>query len=237
MNPADLKKCLKYLFYLLIKPKLKTSHVLYLETDEFDKFKHILEAVNYVRVAGVGGDFMEFGCHSGRTFAAILNAINYFRMSGVDVHAFDSFEGLPNTLSDDEPFFRSGMFKTSKAQFVRAVKQKTGIRLPERLIHAGFYEETLEKQMSELDVSVSFIHIDVDLFASTIPILDNLTDRFSDGAVILFDDYYCYSPNSKLGERHAFETWLMANKHISAEHWKNYSTFGSSFILSRVAND
>ena len=52
-----------------------SSYQLYKKCDETDKFSHILESVNYIKVAGGNGTilplvYFEFGCYSGRTFSA-----------------------------------------------------------------------------------------------------------------------------------------------------------------------
>lgn len=224
---------IKYFYFNFLKRNLRVIHNLYTNADESDKFKHLIESVNYIRVAGVKGDLMEFGCHSGRTFSIILNSLEYFKMSSRRLHAFDSFQGLPNSISDDEPYFKPGMFATSLSDFLSIVKSKTGKKINTNLIHVGFYNDVLPSLSTNFGDEIAMVHIDVDLYESTVPILKFVSNKLADGAVILFDDYYCHSPNSNLGERRAFDDFISNNPKIFVTHWKNYSTFGASFIVSK----
>lgn len=224
---------LKYVYFNFFKRKLRVIHNLYTNTDESDKFKHLIESVNYIRVACIKGELMEFGCHSGRTFSIILNSLKYFKMSNRRLHAFDSFQGLPNSISVDEPYFKPGMFATSLSDFLSIVKSNTGNKIDTSLIHVGFYNDILPSLSATFDEEIAMLHIDVDLYASTVPILEFVSNKLADGAVILFDDYYCHSPNSNLGERRAFDEFITNNPNFFVTHWKNYSTFGASFIVSK----
>jgi hypothetical protein len=47
------------------------------------------------------------------------------------------------------------------------------------------------------------MHIDCDLYASTVEILEGLRERIQPGCVIVFDEYFNY-PN---WERHEFRAW------------------------------
>lgn len=228
-----IKSFLKYIFYSYFKRNLKEVHSLYNKSDESDKFKHLMEAVNYIRVAGIEGDLMEFGCHSGRTFSILLNSLEYFKMNDRKLHAFDSFEGLPKEISDDEPYFKPGMFATTLSDFLKIVKAKTGKIVDSNLIHVGFYSKTLLPESIMFNSPIALVHIDVDLYSSTVPILNFIENHLSDGAILLFDDYYCHKPNSLLGERKAFDEWILNNQIVNVTFWKNYSTFGASFILSK----
>ena len=58
-----------------------SSYQLYKKCDETDKFSHILESMNYIKVAGGNGTilppvYFEFDCYSGRTFSAAINSVN-----------------------------------------------------------------------------------------------------------------------------------------------------------------
>lgn len=90
------------IYFKVRHPKLTGAKDFYRKADEDDKYQHILEAVNYVKVAGANGKFLptnfyEFGCHSGRTFSATINAAQYLGLRTARHLAFDSFEGLPAT--------------------------------------------------------------------------------------------------------------------------------------------
>ena len=224
----------QFLYYKLFYPKLDFPHKWYVETDEKFKFMHILEAVNYMKVADLPNVFFEFGCHSGRTYSAALLASKFLKFE-IENFAFDSFEGLPEVLKSDDGIFRTGTFNTSKKDFVEIVKKRSGVLLKQDQLIEGYYEKSLTDKLSErLPKSVGFVHIDVDLYSSTITVLDFIKKFLVSGTVILFDDWYCFPPGKEMGERRAFNEFLKKYPEIEVEEWKNYSTFGKSFLVRKV---
>ena len=222
------------LYYKLFYPKLDPPRKWYEESDEKFKYIHILEAVNYMKVAELPNVFFEFGCHSGRTYSAALSASKFLKFE-IENFAFDSFEGLPEVLKSEDGIFRTGTFNTSKKDFVEIVKKRSGVLLKEDQLIEGYYEKSLTDKLSErLPKSVGFVHIDVDLYSSTITVLDFIKKFLVSGTVILFDDWYCFPPGKEMGERRAFNEFLKKYPEIVVEEWKNYSTFGKSFLVRKV---
>ena len=81
MSYKILKRKIKQIMInYFLKPELRQPGQWYKLSDERDKFQHISEAVNYMRVAEMPNVFFEFGCSSGRTFSAVLLAAKYFRV-------------------------------------------------------------------------------------------------------------------------------------------------------------
>ena len=76
------------------------------------------------------------------------------------------------------------------------------------------------------------IHIDCDLYTSTISVLKFLKPLLVSGSILLFDDYYCYPANQNLGQKKAINEFLTNNKDYNFKKWKSYSTFGQSFFLT-----
>tara|TARA_B100001057_G_C22685269_1_gene885433 strand:+ start:151 stop:876 length:726 start_codon:yes stop_codon:yes gene_type:complete len=231
----SLKRILKYIYYRFYKPRLYSSFQNYSISDEQLKFIHILEALNYLRVTGENGkvlpqNYFEFGCHSGRTFSAAINAGKFLKMDSLKVYAFDSFEGLPET-NEDDGYFQAGTFKTSAAKFKKIVKSKTGVVLKEDQIIKGYYEKSLNDELVEKMPKLGVLHIDVDLYSSTVSVLNFVKPLLSDGSIILFDDFYCFKPTSPSGEKKALIEFLSDNQEISIIPWKAYSTFGQSFFV------
>tara|TARA_B100000579_G_C22741002_1_gene809108 strand:- start:182 stop:901 length:720 start_codon:yes stop_codon:yes gene_type:complete len=227
-------KIFNYLYFKILKKDLDFPNKLYKSTDEKNKFIHILEAVNYVKVAKLPPVFFEFGCHSGRTFSTAISSAKYLNLN-LECFAFDSFEGLPETNEKEDGIFKSGTFFTSKKNFIDIVYKKTKLKISNNQIIQGYYEKSLTTELkSKLPRSVGFIHIDVDLYSSTKTVLNFIKDFLKIGTVILFDDWYCFSPGSLMGEKKAFTEFLNKNKNIQVEEWKNYSTFGKSFFVTKI---
>ncbi|MDA9608773.1 TylF/MycF family methyltransferase [SAR86 cluster bacterium] len=235
--PKFIRTLLIDLRFVVKNPKLINSRRLYKFTDEELKFTHILEAFNYLKVAGHDGIipavFFEFGCHSGRTFSSAINSSNFLGVDDCQFFAFDSFQGLPETNSQDG-YFEEGTFHTDKEEFKKIVKKNTGCELNESQLIQGFYSDTLTEDLRKSLPKVGIIHIDVDLYSSTIEVLDFIKPLLVKGSLIIFDDWYCFPGGSLAGERKAFTEFCDANPAFEYEEWKNYSTFGKSIFVKEI---
>jgi hypothetical protein len=147
--------------------------------------------------------------------------------------AFDSFEGLPETDKEDG-YFEEGTFNTSEEDFKRIVKKNTGYKLSEENIIKGFYNNTLTDNLRETLPKVGIVHIDVDLYSSTIEVLNFIKPLLVKGSLLIFDDWYCFPGGSEAGERKAFMEFSNDNSGFEFEEWKNYSTFGKSIFVKEV---
>lgn len=240
--PEGLRNGLYNLRFRLSTPKLIGARTWYKHSDEHLKFVHILEAINYMRVAGAAGrvlpqNYFEFGCHSGRTFSAAVNASQYFRMNNAQFYAFDSFEGLPQTNEAEDGCFKTGTFCTPRAEFVRIVRDKTGMKLPEANVVQGYYADTLTPELQARMPKAGVVHIDVDLYSSTVEVLHFLKPLLVPGSLLIFDDWYAFPGGSLMGERKALTEFLDGNPGYTVEPWKAYSTFGQSFFVTKVPDD
>jgi|TARA_X000001036_G_scaffold354269_1_gene335802 hypothetical protein len=235
--PFFIKKFLINLRFILINRKLIYSRNLYVFTDEELKFTHILEAFNYLKVAGNDGRipevYLEFGCHSGRTFSSAMNASKFLGLDNCSFFAFDSFQGLPETNSEDG-YFEEGTYHTELTDFKRIVKNNTGTDLAPNQIIKGFYSDTLTNELQDSLPKVGIIHIDVDLYSSAIEVLNFIKPLLVKGSLLLFDDWYCFPGGSLEGERKAFLQFCEENPDFEYEEWKNYSTFGKSIFVKEI---
>ena len=230
---------LKNIYYFVFKRKLFKIHKIYKFSDEKLKFTHILEAINYLKIAGNYGEilpqtFFEFGCHSGRTFSNAVNAAHYLKMDKMEFFAFDSFEGLPTTDPKSDAVFKLGSFNTSHKDFKKIIKRETYLELNEKNIIKGFYDLSLTSEVRDSLPKIGVLHIDVDLYSSTCQVLKFVKPLLCEGSVILFDDWYCFPVGMCKGEAKAFNEFLEENRNINVEEWKNYSTFGKSFFVTRI---
>lgn len=219
------------------RPKQVQSHKDYIFTDEKLKFIHLLECVNYVKTSmplDVPPVFFEFGCHSGRTFSSIINAANYLNISNSEFFAFDSFEGLPKTNVNEDGIFETGTFNTSKLEFKKIIKRKTGLNLNDSNVISGFYSESLTGDMQQKMPKVGLVHIDVDLYSSAIEVLEFIKPLIVKGTVLVFDDWYCFPPGSSKGESGAMDEFKKKYPGFEIEEWKSYSTFGKSFFVKNL---
>jgi hypothetical protein len=146
----------------------------------------------------VSGHFLEFGVFQGGTIRYIA-----MRRPKVDVHGFDSFEGLPEAWSG---------FSMDKGAFARSGKLP---RVPKNVtLHKGWFDATLPGWLKANSGQVAFLHVDCDLYSSTKTIFEGLSSRIIVGTVIVFDEYFGY-PNWKNHEYKAFQEFV-------AEHQVTY---------------
>ncbi|MDC3175457.1 TylF/MycF family methyltransferase [Candidatus Pelagibacter sp.] len=228
-----IKKILVYFYVLFRNFYFLRTFQIYRKSDEIEKFTQILEGINYIKVAGNNGNiipavYYEFGCFSGRTFAAAINSAKFLNID-FKYYAFDSFLGLPST--DEKNIFKKGQFKFSKQDFKKIIKMKTGKTLKDENIIEGFYEQALETRKAQELPKAGIIYLDCDLYSSTISALNFLKKKIVSGSVLLFDDYYCYPVDQNLGQKKAIDEFLKENTNFELRKWKAFSSFGQSFFF------
>ena len=96
-------------------------------------------------------------------------------------YAMDTFEGFPDIVSDVD-IHESGEF--SDVSFVEA--QKLFADYKNIVVLKSSFSQSFEKIHDEI---FSFVHIDADLYNSTIECCDFFYSRLSKGGIMLFDDY------------------------------------------------
>ena len=226
------------LWFKLKYPKLIFTKKLYKFSDEKQKFTHLLECVNYIKVAGnnklLSPVFFEFGCHSGRTFSAVLNSSLFLKIENFKCFAFDSFQGLPSTTITNDGIFKTGTFNTGVNDFKKIVKKKTGKLINDNNIIIGYYENSLTDELQSKMPKVGIVHIDVDLYSSAITVLNFIKPLLQIGTIILFDDWYTFPVGTNMGEARALKEFCDANPNFKFEEWKSYSTFGKSFFVTAL---
>jgi len=234
IKSASLKSSLKSIYYFIFDRHLYRTHLDYKFTDEQLKITHILEAINYTRVAELPNVYFEFGCHSARTFSAAVRATSYLKMEDAQLFAFDSFQGLPETSKSDDGCFEKGEYFTPVDSFIRLVKSQSGLKLNPKNVIEGYYSESLTTKLQKRMPKVGVVHIDVDLYSSTVDVLNFIKPLLVEGSVLIFDDWCCFPPGSNKGERRALNEFCEENPSIKLEPWKSYSTFGKSFFVTEL---
>lgn len=151
----------------------------------FDTQKELI--THCLRETKIPGHYMEFGVFTGGTMRYMAG-----RLPNIRFHGFDSFEGLPEAW---------GGFNLGKNAF------DVGGRLPKVpqnvTLYKGWFSNTLPLWCDTHPGPVAFMHIDCDLYSSTVDILKTLSNRFQPGSVVLFDEYFNYPG----WERHEFKAW------------------------------
>jgi hypothetical protein len=150
-----------------------------------DKVALLDHALSQVGSAGMA---LEFGVYTGGTLRAIVEGFD-----AGPVFGFDSFEGLPE---DWRTAFPAGTFSVDGVPSV-----------PGADLVVGWFDETLPPFLQEHAGPVAFLHVDCDLYSSTVTTLDQVGPRLAAGSVILFDEYFNY-PGWQGGEHRAWEEYV-----------------------------
>jgi hypothetical protein len=140
--------------------------------------------------------WIELGVASGRSTRALAKLARGIGPH-VHVHAFDSFQGLPEDFIDGVP---AGAFATTPPVFT-----ERNITL-----HPGWFHDTLRVFAQSLRSQIGFIHVDADLYSSTKTALDAFGPRIGPGTALLFDEYWNF-PGCYEHEFRAFQEFIQAS--------------------------
>lgn len=208
-----------------------------------DRLGALKKAFEFVYKSEVNGVFAEFGVYQGMSFSRALKVNETWQQKTKRNHivnfvGFDSFEGLPTFTKEDflETYevFKEGQFSETSVDKVLELLKGEGCATENVHLIPGLFSETLEAPKT-LDIfnnqKVAIAHIDCDLYSSAVDCLNFLETRFHDGAVLLFDDWFCYRGRSDRGVHKATLEWLAQSQFKVSEYF-NYSWAGKAFIVN-----
>lgn len=124
-------------------------------------------------VAGLSGDAAELGVFEGGTAAIIAGCL-----PKKTVHLFDTFSGLP--ADDVAGGHREGEFAAARQDVERFLR---GCKVE---FHQGFFPATAADLA---ETRFAFVHIDGDLYQTTLAAIAWFWPRMVPGGVMVFDDY------------------------------------------------
>ena len=193
-------------------------------------------AMNFAQGCEVAGDYLEFGVSWGNTFLAAYHNAQRAGLTSMRFYGFDSFEGLPEISGVDkagECHYRQGQYACTM-EAVRERILSEGVDPGRIQFIKGWYDKTLTPETrSALPIKkAAVIWIDCDLYESTVPALNFVTDYVQDGTIICFDDWFCFKGDPDRGESLAFKEWLGRNPSFRAIEYRKFEAAGHSFILN-----
>lgn len=225
------------LFVKTIRPILR--HPMFMGSFNYNRFEEILnKAMHYAWSNELEGDYLEFGVYEGDSFVAAFHFAQLFGLNSMNFYAFDSFQGLPKISGVDIKgfqHFQESDFSCSLAEFKRNVCRR-GVD-PERVKTVkGWYDKVLnEETKKKLQIKkAAVIMVDCDLYESTVPVLNFITDYLQKGSVIIFDDWFCYRADPERGEQKAFREWLKKNPSIKVTEYNRFGVEGNSFVVTHI---
>jgi O-methyltransferase len=217
--------------------RLRSTLLLDVDSVEYaEREKFFYNAFHTLAFNQISGDYTEFGCNGGMTFAL---AYQESRRHGHQAHlwAYDSFKGLPpeQGTQDRHPVWNEGSMATSLDRFC-ALCAATGVPRDAYTTVPGFYAETLEaRPVTDAPTDICLAYIDCDLFSSTRSVLQFLLPRLKHGMIIGCDDYYCYSATQIAGERRALREAFEENGRWHLLPYRDIGWGGTSFIVEDKA--
>jgi hypothetical protein len=150
-----------------------------------------IEVMKYAFDATVGDGFVcELGVYRGQS----LNEVARW-CSPTKVYGFDTFTGLPEFWRDGFP---EGAFDVSSEELNF---EKNCV------LYKGLFDQTLPVFLQDVTEMARLIHVDCDLYSSTISALRVLAPRIRVGTVLVFDEYFNY-PGWQNHEHKAFLEFL-----------------------------
>jgi O-methyltransferase len=195
------------------------------------------EAIKTEEVGSKGsllGDYLEFGVFRGDTFIHAYRRAARL-MPFMRFWAFDSFAGLPDLSGPDiGGEFHAGQFACTQETFEQNLRA-AGIDMSRIEIVPGWFDRSLTPDVKSRLSVASIVYIDADLYASTVPVLNFLSDVVTTGTVLIFDDWFCFRADPARGVQRAWHEWLERNPSIRAQEYHPFGAYGKSFIIRATA--
>jgi hypothetical protein len=192
----------------------------------FYRFDHVYSVLGQFRREILGNaSILEFGTSDGYAFVKLLYATRYLGIEErVEVHTFDSFEGMPAPADEKDREWITGdnwvpgEFKGRYQALIDYCRRK-GYR--NSRIHRGYFEQTLDRPLLQSleEHPPILIWIDCDYYSSARTAIERLIDRIPNGCVIYFDEL----DNLNFGSRLTGEARIV--------HELNTGEFGESIEL------
>jgi hypothetical protein len=149
----------------------------------FLSLREVYNLWRYGRMSlSVPGDFAEVGVFKGGG-ARVLKEVKGGRL----LHLFDTFRGMPATHPTHDTMHKAGDFADASLEAVQRYLGTEGIRY-----YPGFFPDTTRGQEQSLE-RIAFVHLDVDIYQSTLDALRFFYPRVSPGGMIVTHDYSAQS--------------------------------------------
>jgi len=158
----------------------------------------------------IPGDIIECGVYRAGVTLIMADALKSSGSSKT-IHGFDSFEGMPEALTQDA-------LPTGEIVYHRGVLSATSLALAMEKIkvfghqgrvtfYQGFFQDVMPRVISD-EARISLALIDCDQYAGTKFCLEFLYDKVNPGGMILIDDYFLSRNLDTPGVRIAVDEFL-----------------------------
>jgi hypothetical protein len=159
-----------------------------------EKYLFFRRVFDFLKENEIRGDYHEYGSHRCRTFRMTLTEARRHNLDEMRFWAFDSFEGLPDPVTETSVSkWTKGTLTTSESQFMAHVKAH-GIYVDRVRTVKGFYGESLTRALQQRfiddEARIALATVDCDLYESAVPVFDFIEPLLQDGTVIYMDDLF-----------------------------------------------
>lgn len=236
----------KVLTLLIVEPSVLQPHISRQIWHDTNAFRW---AAAYIVKNQIEGDYLEFGVWKGNSFIEAYNQINNYSNTFYNVglratneknmfvdmkfHAFDSFEGLPETQNTSNPIqYFAGNYSATEELFRNRISD-AGLDMDRVTITKGWFNESLNKKAADaLNLrQIAVAYIDCDIYESSVDVLNFITPYLKTGSVLIFDDWFRNKGISSTGVQGAALDWLKSNPQITLQHYYNCDTRTALFIV------
>ena len=191
------------------------------------------------------GDIYLFGIWSGVSAKLISDYLKDKQMPYDKMWGFDSFEGLPLETVGVPRYYahRQGTYSSTSLYGVKIEEVVNliyeGVGNPKLTLVPGFFDESLTPELAK-DRNMgpaSFVDVDVDLYGSTIEVLDFMAREglLVRGTVIYFDDWGCtkeYEGGESRAWREIAEKYSI--KHRQIYHGGERDCVNKVFVIDKI---
>ena len=212
-----------------------------------ERQRFLSHALFFLRCNNFWGNYLEFGVYQGWTFRQTMLTAESFGMTGLVFHAFDSFEGLPETTSTDYSAqfgfeTEGGTRAMTEEEFLGIIRHDVPQMMPQVRTCKGFFDASLTDARRELvrqdcaannmrkDPRAALVTIDCDLYESAVPIFPFIEGLIDQGSVIYIDDYWVgYQGSPREGVARAFQEYRERSR-FDFTDWGRIGGWGHSFV-------
>ncbi len=157
-------------------PILKLAIKIRQETDMHITLDEAIQLYKLVRATNkIKGAIAEVGTYTGASSKIICEA-----KSNKEAYFFDTFEGLPDVLKKDKNY-KQGEYSCSYEQVKEYLKNYKNIYLIK-----GVFPNSVSNTFNK---KFAFVHLDVDIYRSTLNCLEFFYPKMVNGGIILTHDY------------------------------------------------
>ena len=182
--------------------------------------------------------YLEFGVYVGTSLACMYKAATSVGASKTRIVGFDSFEGMPEGVEkEDGSHWHKGELY-SDVSLTQKNLTRLGVPLSGVELVPGWFADSLtDATRAKLGLTTAdVVMVDCVIGSATTEALNFLLPLITDRTIIFFDDWDIFDLEAKtLGEKAAFEAWLVEHPEIKADNLPtiNYSPNSRSFVLSK----